>query len=58
MQPINPVASRSEVIADDMHSVNKANFAILHWFRLRFEQRFTDLEQQLKVLRRADDPTL
>ncbi|VDB02135.1 Putative transposase (identified by ISEscan HMM) [Klebsiella pneumoniae] len=28
-------------ITGDMHSVNKANFAILHWFR-RFEPRFTD----------------
>src|SRR5256885_14559918 len=25
-------------ITGDMHSVNKANFAILHWFGLRFEQ--------------------
>ncbi|MBO9836219.1 Tn3 family transposase, partial [Xanthomonas phaseoli pv. dieffenbachiae] len=24
-------------ITGDMHSVNKANFAILHWFGLRFE---------------------
>jgi hypothetical protein len=31
-------------ITGDMHSVNKANFAILHWFGLRFEPRFTDLE--------------
>ena len=30
-------------ITGDMHSVNKANFAILHWFGLRFEPRFTDL---------------
>lgn len=47
-----------EVITGDMHSVNKANFAILHWFGLRFEPRFTDLEQQLKELHCADDPAL
>jgi len=43
-------------ITGDMHSVNKANFAILHWFGLRFEPRFTDLEDQLKELYCADDP--
>jgi TnpA family transposase len=45
-------------ITGDMHSVNKANFAILHWFGLRFEPRFTDLEAQLKELYCADDPAL
>ncbi|MFZ0254490.1 MAG: Tn3 family transposase, partial [Gammaproteobacteria bacterium] len=43
-------------ITGDMHSVNKANFAILHWFGLRFEPRFTDLQAQLKELYCADDP--
>jgi TnpA family transposase len=43
-------------ITGDMHSVNKANFAILHWFGLRFEPRFTDLDAQLKELYCADDP--
>jgi hypothetical protein len=32
-------------ITGDMHSVNKANFAILHWFGLRFEPRFTESER-------------
>ena len=45
-------------ITGDMHSVNKANFAILHWFGLRFEPRFTDLGDQLKELYCADDPAL
>ncbi len=44
-------------ITGDMHSINKANFAILHWFGLRFQPRFTDLETQLKELYCADDPT-
>jgi TnpA family transposase len=46
------------VITGDMHSINKANFAILHWSGLRFEPRFTDLEEQLKQLYCADDPAL
>jgi TnpA family transposase len=45
-------------ITGDMHSVNKANFAILYWFDLRFEPRFTDLEARLKELYSADDPSL
>ena len=45
-------------ITGDMHSVTKANFAILYWFGLRFEPRFTDLEEQLKELYCADDPAL
>ena len=45
-------------ITGDMHSVNKANFAILYWFGRRFEPRFTDLEAQLKELYCADDPAL
>lgn len=45
-------------ITGDMHSVNKANFAILHWYGLRFEPRFTDLEDQLQELYCADDPAL
>ncbi|MDD2466279.1 MAG: Tn3 family transposase [Desulfobulbus sp.] len=43
-------------ITGDMHSINKANFAILHWFGLRFEPRFTNLDEQLKALYCADDP--
>jgi TnpA family transposase len=48
----------STAITGDMHSVNRANFAILHWFGLRFEPRFTDLDAQLKELYCADSPTL
>jgi TnpA family transposase len=46
------------VITGDMHSINKANFAILHWFGLRFEPRFTNLDDQLKELYCAADPAL
>jgi TnpA family transposase len=45
-------------ITGDMHSVNKANFAILNWFGLRFEPRFTNLLAQLKELYCADDLAL
>ncbi|MCC8471600.1 Tn3 family transposase [Xanthomonas phaseoli] len=45
-------------ITGDMHSVNKANFAILHWFGLRFEPRFTDLDAQLQDLYCANEPAL
>ncbi len=45
-------------ITGDMHSINKANFAILHWFGRRFAPRFTHLNEQLKELYCADDPAL
>jgi len=37
-------------ITGDMHSVNRANFAILHWFELNLAPRFTNLQAQLKHL--------
>lgn len=43
-------------ITGDMHSINKANFAILHWFRLKLEPRFTNLQAQLKHLYCGNDP--
>ncbi len=43
-------------ITGDMHSVNKANFAILHWFGRSFEPRFTDLQEQLNQLCCTGDP--
>ena len=33
-----------------MHSINKANFAILYWFGMELAPRFTDLQAQLKHL--------
>jgi len=35
-----------------------ANFAILHWFGLRFEPRFTDLDKQLGEIHCAGGPAL
>ena len=42
-------------ITGDMHSVNKANFAVLHWFGLKFAPRFTSLQTQLSHLYCASD---
>ena len=44
-----------EAITGDMHSINKANFALLHWFNVDFRPRFTDLETQLKHLYCGDE---
>lgn len=41
-----------------MHSINKSNFAILHWFGLRFEPHFTDLTRQLQELYCIRDPSV
>ena len=43
-------------ITGDMHSINKANFAVLHWFGLNLEPRFTNLQAQLKHLYCGNDP--
>jgi TnpA family transposase len=37
-------------ITGDMHSINMANFAILHWFGMNLAPRFTNLQAQLKHL--------
>ncbi len=47
-----------DAISGDMHSVNKANFAILHWFGPRYAPRFTDLDDQLQEIYCANDPAL
>ncbi|MDM7074639.1 Tn3 family transposase, partial [Enterobacter asburiae] len=44
-------------ITGDMHSINKANFALLNWFGLRFEPHFTDLNKQLQELYCTRDPS-
>ena len=43
-------------ITGDMHSINKANFAILHWFGLKLAPRFTNLQTQLKHLYCGNHP--
>jgi TnpA family transposase len=44
---------RPTTITGDMHSINMANFAILHWFGMNLAPRFTNLQAQLKHLCRA-----
>jgi len=38
------------MITGDMHCINMANFAILHWFGMNLAPRFTNLQTQLKHL--------
>jgi TnpA family transposase len=35
-----------DVITGDMHCINKANFALMHWFGGKLFPRFTDIEAQ------------
>ena len=44
----NTSAISPEAISGDMHSINKANFAILDWFGYHFSPRFTDLPSEIK----------
>ncbi|WP_341794085.1 Tn3 family transposase [Rickettsia endosymbiont of Ceutorhynchus obstrictus] len=44
-----------EVITGDMHVINKANFAIMKWFGVALNPRFTNLNDQLKNLYCGDD---
>ncbi len=45
-------------VTGDMHSVNKANFAIFDWFGATFAPRFTDANAEVKELHCADDLAL
>ena len=42
------------MITGNMHSINKANFAILHWFGMKLAPCFTGLQAQLKHLFRGN----
>lgn len=44
-------------ITGDMHSINKANFAILHWFGLKLTPRFTNLQAQVQHVYCGTDPS-
>jgi TnpA family transposase len=43
------------VITGDMHSINKANFAVLDWFGIQSAPRFTSLQAQIPHLYCASD---
>ena len=51
----NSTEIKPTVITGDMHSVNKANFAILDWFGMRAAPRFTSLQAQIPHLFCAAD---
>jgi TnpA family transposase len=46
---------RPTTITGDMHCINMANFAILHWFGMNLAPRFTNLHTQLKHLYRGPE---
>lgn len=48
---INP-----SVLTGDMHSVNKANFAIMHWFGGELRPRFANLKKEMKNIFCGKDP--
>jgi len=39
-----------DIVTGDMHSINRANFAIMHWFGGKLYPRFTNIEAQSKHL--------
>jgi len=43
------------VITGDMHSINKANFGVMHWFGRKFAPRFTSVQAQLGHLYCGND---
>ncbi len=47
-----------DIITGDMHSVNKANFALMHWFGAALNPRFTNLKKELKHIYCGKDPTV
>lgn len=46
----NTTSIEPHIITGDMHSVNKANFAILHCFGAQYKPRFTSLNTELKQI--------
>ena len=44
------------IITGDMHSVNKCNFVILHWFGAELRPRFTNLKKELDNIFCGKDP--
>lgn len=46
------------IITGDMHSINKANFALFHWFGGDFRPRFTNLKRELAHVCGSPEPSL
>lgn len=53
----NSLEAKTAAINCDMHSISKANFAILHRFGLRFESHFRGLNRQLQELYCIREPS-
>src|SRR3546814_20410597 len=52
-----PYTTLFRSITGDMHSVNKANFAIFHWFSGEFRPRFANLKNEMKNIFCPKAPT-
>lgn len=44
-----------DVVTGDMHLINRANFALMHWFGGKLYPRFTDIDMQCKHLYAGED---
>lgn len=46
-----------DIVTGDMHSINRANFAIMHWFNGKLYPRFTDIDaQRIHLFSEKDKP--
>ena len=53
----NTSAISPDIVTGDMHSINRANFAIMHWFNGKLYPRFTDIEaQRIHLFSEKDKP--
>ena len=44
------------IITGDMHSINKANFALMHWFEGELRPRFSNLKRELNNIFSSKEP--
>jgi TnpA family transposase len=46
-----------DIVTGDMHSINRANFAIMHWFKGKLYPRFSNIEaQRIHLFSEIDKP--
>ncbi len=51
----NTATLRPDIITGDMHLMNRANFALMHWFGGKLYPRFTNIQVQCKHLFAEED---
>lgn len=51
----NTSTIKPDIITGDMHLINRANFALMHWFGGKLYPRFTDINTQSKHLYAEED---